>query len=65
MKFKIDDEVTIVKSKYGDLNLVIGQKGIVKFCWDVSTQGRQQPEYDIEIDGRHWLVSEDEIGNSF
>lgn len=61
MKFQIGDEVIILKSKHGDLNLVIGQKGIVRFCWDVSTQGRQQPEYEVEIDGRHWLVLEEEI----
>jgi hypothetical protein len=56
--------VIILKSKHGDLNLVIGQKGIVRFCWDVSTQGRQQPEYEVEIDGRHWLVLEEEIKSS-
>jgi hypothetical protein len=61
MKFKIGDFVVIASSKYRDLNLVIGKNGVIKNCWDVSPM-RIQPEYDVEIEGHHWLVLEEEIG---
>lgn len=65
MKFQIGDEVIILKSKYGDLNVVIGHRSLIKHCWNVSeppkSWERQQPEYEVEIDGRHWLVLEEEI----